>query len=154
MLYINPAYQDIYSRPVEDLYESPQSFVDAAHRKNQERYEADIEELIDDIKPGDPEDAYEGEYRIRRPDGEIRWVAVLRFPIENEQGVVDRIVGRVQDITERKRRKREFEQIINSVNDSIVIHDLGTAELIEENDTLCDLLGYDRDEVLERGRLG
>ncbi|WP_166377377.1 PAS domain S-box protein [Halorubrum sp. BOL3-1] len=82
-----------------------------------------------------------------------------RFPVEVHLSVIqfdgeERVLASVRDISTRKRREREFEQIFNSVNDSIVVHDLETAELTEVNDTFCDLLGYDRDEVLERGTAG
>ena len=100
MLYINPAYEDIYGRPVEEIYEDPTSFIDVAHPDDRARYEADVQRLIDDVAAGEPQDTYEGQYRIDR-DGETRWVTVTRFPITNERGDVDRVVGRVEDITER-----------------------------------------------------
>ncbi|MEF8906929.1 MAG: PAS domain S-box protein [Haloarculaceae archaeon] len=153
ILYINDAYEEVYGRPVAELDENPTSFVEAAHPEDRARYEEDVERLRADVESGDPRDAYEGEYRIRR-DGETRWVTVTRFPVEGEDGTVDRIVGRVQDITERKRRQQEYEQIFNSVQDAIVIHDPETGEMVDVNDTFCDLLGYDRETVLELGTPG
>jgi PAS domain S-box-containing protein len=150
IVYINDAYEEIYGRPVSELAEDPTSFVEAAHPEDRERYEADVERLVADLEAGEPREAYGGEYRIER-DGETRWVAVTRFPVENEAGTVDRIVGRVQDVTERKRREREYEQIYNGVNDSITVHDPETAELLDVNDTFCELLGHDREEILEMG---
>ncbi|MFB6205716.1 MAG: PAS domain S-box protein [Haloglomus sp.] len=150
ILYINPAYEEIYGRPVAELDENPRAFVEAAHPDDRAEYEADVRRLVADVEAGDPDEVYQGQYRIHR-DGETRWVSVSRFPIENEDGVVDRIVGRVQDVTERKRREREFEQIFNGVNDAITIHDPETAELLDVNDTFCELLGYDRADVLAMG---
>ncbi|WP_276274007.1 PAS domain S-box protein [Haloarcula litorea] len=149
MLYINPAYEDIYGRPVEELYERPTSFVEAAHPDDRARYEADIERLIDEVAAGDPQAAYEGQYRIQR-DGETRWVTVTRFPIENEDGVVDRVVGRVEDITERRRREREYEQIFEMAGDGIVIHDPETGDVVNANRQVAELLGYDREAFVER----
>ncbi len=153
ILYINQAYEEVYGRPVEELDENPTSFVEAAHPEDRSRYEADVERLRADVESGEPRDAYEGEYRIRR-DGETRWVAVTRFPVAGEDGTVDRIVGRVQDITERKRREQEYEQVFNGVQDAIVVHDPETGEMVDVNDTFCDLLGYDRETVLELGTPG
>jgi PAS domain S-box-containing protein len=141
ILYVNPAYEEIYGRPVEELYADPTSFVEAAHPEDRDRYEADVRRLIADVEAGDPEDAYRGEYRIRR-DGETRWVTVTRFPIEDDDGTVDRIVGRVRDVTERRRREREYEQIFDGVNDAIAVFDPETGDIVDVNDTYHELLGY------------
>jgi PAS domain S-box-containing protein len=151
--YINPAYEEIYDRPVEHLYENPQSFIDAAHPDDRDRYRRDVERLVADIDDGDPDDVYAGQYRLRR-NGETKWVNVARFPVENDDGTVDRIVGRVQDITERKRREREYEQIFNSVQDAITVHDPKTREMVDVNDTFCELIGHDRETILDIGTTG
>ena len=43
------------------------------------------------------------EYRIIRPDGSTHWVWDRSFPVYDSAGQLDRIVGIVEDITERKR---------------------------------------------------
>lgn len=151
--YINPAYEEIYGQPVEELYENPHSFVEAAHPDDRDRYKRDVERLVRDVDEGDPDDVYAGQYRLRR-NGETKWVNVARFPVENDDGTVDRIVGRVQDITERKRREREYEQIFNSVQDAITVHDPETHQMVDVNDTFCELMGYDRETILDIGTTG
>ena len=151
--YINPAYEEIYGQSIEGLSENPQAFVEAAHPDDRDRYKADIAAVIADVKAGDTQDVYEGEYRLKI-DNEIRWVRVARFPVENDDGIVDSIVGRVRDITESKRREREFEQIFNSVHDAIVVHDPETKDIVNVNDTFCELLGYEYDTVLDLGTAG
>jgi PAS domain S-box-containing protein len=141
ILYINPAYEEIYGRPAAELEANPQAFVEAAHPADRDRYRDDVDELVADVEDGDPADRYHGQYRIRR-DGETRWVSVSRFPIENDAGVVDRIVGRVQDVTERKRREREFEQIFNGVQDAIVVMDPDTLDIVDANEAYLDMVGY------------
>ena len=58
---------------------------------------------------------YDEEYRIVRPDGSIRWIKDRAFPIPNESGVVYRIAGIAEDITERKTVeaavRRSYEQL-------------------------------------------
>lgn len=78
------------------------------------------------------------------------------FPVEVHLAVVqlggtERVLASVRDITERKRREREFEQIFNGVQDSITVHDPDTAELLDVNETFCELLGYDRETILDMG---
>ena len=92
------------------------------------------------------------EWRNQRRDGDT-------FPVEVDLTVIEladteRVLASVQDITERKRREREYEQIFNGVNDAISVHDTETAELLEVNDRFCTLLGYDADEIVEMGMEG
>lgn len=65
-----------------------------------------------------------------------------------------RVLSIQRDVTERKRRQREYEQIFDGVNDTIAVHDPETGELLTVNKTLCDLTGYDRETLLEMGAEG
>ncbi|MCA9714724.1 MAG: PAS domain S-box protein [Myxococcales bacterium] len=58
------------------------------------------------------------EYRIRRPDGEVRHVlAHASQTIFSERGAPARIVGAVQDVTERTRAERERERLLGELAD-------------------------------------
>jgi PAS domain S-box-containing protein len=145
--YINPAYEEIYGEPVESLVDRPTSFVEAAHPDDRERYEAEIERLIADIDAGDPEEAYEGEYRLR-VDGETRWVRATRHPVENDDGTVDRVVGTVTDVTDQRELERTYREVFENVSDGLVVHDPDTGEILDVNDRYCELTGYARDELV------
>ncbi|WP_170315444.1 PAS domain-containing hybrid sensor histidine kinase/response regulator [Nakamurella deserti] len=54
---------------------------------------------LDDIRAGRP---FDGEIRIIRPDGELRWLRIRRHPVRDEHGVVFRAAGTDEDITDRK----------------------------------------------------
>lgn len=64
------------------------------------------------------------------------------------------VLASARDITARKRREREFEQIFNGVNDMIAVHHPETGELLAVNDTLSEVTGYDRETLLEMGAEG
>jgi len=89
------------------------------------------------------------EWRAETVDGRRLWLEVTLSPamLRGE----DRVLSIQRDITERKRREREYEQIFNGVNEVITVHDPETGELLDVNDAFCDLLGYDRDEIIESG---
>jgi PAS domain S-box-containing protein len=53
---------------------------------------------------------FRSEFRIRRDDGELRWVLDLGRLLCDEQGLPLRLIGTAQDITERKRAEHELEQ--------------------------------------------
>ena len=67
---------------------------------------------------------FDHEYRIVRPDGEIRWIWDRGFPVLEKTGLVNQYVGIAQDITERKLAEvyaevsREILQILNDPEDS------------------------------------
>ena len=94
-IYINPAYETISGRSRNRLYQNPQDFLDAVHPE-------DREHLIAKIKTTNFLESYSEEYRIVRPDGEVRWICTRAFPLTNHLGEVYRLTGISEDITERK----------------------------------------------------
>lgn len=91
----------------------------------------------------------EMEWAVETSSGEQRWLQVKGTTAE--VGGRKRFVSIDRDITERKRREREYEQIFDGVNDVITIHDPETGEYRNVNETLCELTGYSRAEILEMG---
>jgi PAS domain S-box-containing protein len=147
IIYINPAYEELYGESIESLSEEPMSFVDAAHPDDRDRYETDVERMIADVEAGDPDESYDGEYRLRI-DGETRWVRVTRYPVENDDGTVDRVVGTVADVTDERRLERSYQHIFENVSDGLVVHDPDTSEILDVNDQYCDITGYSHDELV------
>lgn len=110
MIYVSPAYENIWGRSTESLYENPRSFLDAIHPDDRER----VKKAVAKQKNGD----YDVEYRIQLPDGEVRWIRDRAFPIENDEGEVFRIVGIAEDITETKTLQRERKKFVELVEHS------------------------------------
>lgn len=102
MLYVNPAYEDIWGESREILYEEPLAFLDAIHPDDTER----VRSALARQSGGE----YDEEYRLVRPDGSTRWIRDRAVPIENEDGTAYRIAGIAEDITERKERELELAQ--------------------------------------------
>lgn len=95
---------------------------------------------------------WEQEFRIRRADGEIRWLWASTSPQRDEDGSVHRLTGVLQDISSRKgdeERLRNLSQAVEQSAESIVITKLdGTIEYV--NDAFLAASGYRREEVLGR----
>ncbi|MFC6955014.1 PAS domain S-box protein [Halorubellus litoreus] len=61
----------------------------------------------------------------------------------------DRVISMQRDITERRQRQREYEQIFNSVNDAIAVFHPETGEFVDVNDTYHEMVGYDDLETIK-----
>jgi len=107
VLYVNPAYETIWGRPTDELYDDARKFIEAIDPRDREEIESDIEAMVAEMQQGDPEDRYDFEYRIRQPGGEIRWVSARGYAVEMSGD--ERLVGIVEDITERKYREQRIE---------------------------------------------
>ena len=94
---------------------------------------------------------FDREFRIRRVDGEERWVWAAGTLVAANQGKApQRLAGIIQDITERRRHEdqaRKLSQAVEQSAESIMITDLeGRIEYV--NDAFVHISGYTREEVL------
>jgi PAS domain S-box-containing protein len=102
-VYISPAYEEIWGRSRDSLYNAPESWQESIHPDDQER--------VQSTNPAKQQfGQYDEEYRIIHSSGEIRWIRDRAFPIRNERGELYRIVGIAEDITERKRADEAVRQ--------------------------------------------
>jgi PAS domain S-box-containing protein len=102
LLYLNPATEMIWGRDREWLYDNPAAFLETIHPDDLQRVEQAYEAV--------PDDGFDEEYRIVRPDDEVRWLDVQAVPVHDEERQIRRIVGIIDDITERKERERALEE--------------------------------------------
>ncbi len=103
MLYVSPAYETIFGRSCQSLYDRPGSYLEAVHPDDRARV------LDARVRRQKGERTVET-YRIVRPDGTQRWVRDRGFPIRNERGEVDRMTGEAEDVTESKLLEEELLQ--------------------------------------------
>jgi len=113
----------------------------------EDAYGADAAEKM--IQRARTEGSQQFEWRNKHRSGETVPVEVHLTVIE--LGDTERVLASVQDMTERKRREREYEQIFDGVNDIIAIHDPETGEMVDVNQPMCELTGYDEETALELG---
>lgn len=95
ILYVSPAYEKIWGRTCESVYQNPAGWLEAIHPADRERIEkaAWTQQVSGE---------YDQEYRIVRPDGSVRWIRDRAFPIHDAEGNVYRVTGIAEDITDRK----------------------------------------------------
>ena len=103
MLYISPAYESVWGRPCSSLYNDPHSWLDAVHRDDHDRALTFFDQQTTGSR-------YDAEYRIVRPDGEVRHIWDRGYIIRDENGTVARVAGLASDITEKKRLQQELHE--------------------------------------------
>lgn len=99
--YLSPAYESMWGRSREAALQDPQNWYEAIHPQEQAGILA---------KQAQGE-GYDEEYRIIRPDGNVRWVRDRAFPICDESGRPYRIVGIAEDITDLKHQEQALRLI-------------------------------------------
>ncbi|PIG91115.1 PAS domain-containing sensor histidine kinase [Gloeocapsopsis sp. IPPAS B-1203] len=103
IIYISPAYEQIWGKTCESLYANPNSWLDAVYPEDRKH-----------VFPKDRKTTYgtyNVEFRLVQPNGSVRWLWTRTFPVHNPKGEVYRIVGLTQDITERKQAQETRQEL-------------------------------------------
>ncbi len=105
-IYVSPAFEHIWGRTSSELFENPLSWIDMVHPADRD-HAIRSRELAGRNWPAQSE----VEFRILRPDGQIRWIIERLFPIVDAAGNVSRAVGFNADITARKETEAKVIQL-------------------------------------------
>jgi diguanylate cyclase (GGDEF)-like protein/PAS domain S-box-containing protein len=104
MFYLNAAAEKVWGRPVADFMADKRLWLNSVHPDDRERMRDTLRELLD-------KGVLTTEYRIRRPDGEIRWVEDRVKAVYGADGTVLRLDGVASDITDRKNYEASIEYL-------------------------------------------
>ena len=113
--YISPTYEKIWGISCQDLYDDPMIWFHAIHLDDRKMVGEDLEQKIN----GDLSNPSFPDYRIVRPDGDVRWVRARAFVIYDADGKPWRIAGNVEDITKRKHVEAQLHQAYESLEDEV-----------------------------------
>lgn len=96
----------------------------------------------------------EVEHRFLHPDGRERILHIRRRAIRDAEGVAVKMVGTVQDVTERRRAEEKvqasearYRTFVEHVTDALFLHNDDGA-ILDVNQRACDSLGYSREELI------
>jgi PAS domain S-box-containing protein len=112
VMYASPAYETIWGRRVEDLYQNFYQWMEAVHPDDRHR----ISQQLTDHQENGLTSVLSREYRILRPDGSLRWIRDRLFPIHSESGEMIRLAGISEDITPQhavEQIKKDFIAIVS-----------------------------------------
>ncbi len=145
-LYVSPAYETIWGRSCESLYQNPNSWLEAVHPEDRSKV---LQSLVEQHN-GLP---VKRDYRVVQPNGSIRWVVTYLDPIY-EAGELVRWAGLTDDITDRKiaeatllDNQRFIEQIADSSTAILYIYDLLEQRNVYVNRQMQTILGYSPEAV-------
>jgi len=108
MLYVSPSYETIWGRPCSELYHDPSTWLHAIDPRDRPRVESAMRDQA--------EGTYRELYRVRRPNGSLRWIADKAFPVLDESGAVYRIAGLAQDVTRQVLAEEHLQERIKELN--------------------------------------
>ncbi len=145
LLYISPAYQNVWGCSRESLFDNPRSWIESIHPE-------DRKQVIDTIfrTPHEIQSKGNGiEYRIKRPDGSIRWIWGKAIPLKNDKNRIQRIAGIAVDITRRKKAEDDYKNLFENVSVGVYRCKLGhQSKFVNANPALLEMFGYKKSEIL------
>jgi PAS domain S-box-containing protein len=93
--YLSPSYEQVWCTPREHIMQDLASWAATVHPDDRARTQESLPRLLAGETHGI-------EYRIVRPDGDVRWMRDTGFPIPGTDGRIRRVGGIAQDVTEQK----------------------------------------------------
>lgn len=104
MLFINPAYEDIWGSSCESLYQSPQSFIEGIHPDDRAHVISEIEAH----KHGH----WEVHYRVVNPKRGTRYIYDTGKGVRNEEGDLEYVIGLATDVTDNVQAQINLEDAL------------------------------------------
>ena len=117
VVYVNPAYEAIWGRSAEALYDRYEEWSESIHPDDL-TFAKESFARIAETGGGDKR-----EYRIVRPDGSVRWVSDRGYVIRDRQGRIMRLAGIAEDITDRKQAEeslRKQNQYLTALHETAI----------------------------------
>jgi PAS domain S-box-containing protein len=145
--FMSSAAERVYGMPSQAFVEDPQLWIDMVHPEDLERVNLAHEKLLSDGE-------YNLEYRIIRPDAEVRWLSDRGRPVLDAQGQTIRIDGIASDVTARKRdelalklREEQYRILVKNLPDELVLLFDRHLRITAAGGTLLSRLGLHPDEL-------
>src|SRR5690606_2313351 len=91
-VYVSPAFENLWGRPPEDIYDKPMRLLESVHPD-------DVERILQGLRS---QEDHEVELRLLPAGQNMRWIRMRNRYLRDDAGQVTRIIGIAEDITARK----------------------------------------------------
>ncbi|MDR9499985.1 MAG: PAS domain-containing protein [Hydrogenovibrio sp.] len=139
MLYINEAYEKIWGVSREGIYKNPNEFLQSVYPEDKPNVEEALQRLY-------TTGHFDQDFRIQRPNGEVRWIRVQSFMVEDTDD--ERTAGTATDITKQKqqeialaRANQQFSLTMQATDIGLCSWNLQT-NVMTWSDEVFEQLGY------------
>ena len=106
-IYVSPGYEKLWGQSCDTLYENPDAWLDAVLPEDLNNEEIDLPHLGSNQR--DSKKTSQFRFRIRHPDGGIRWIKDTHFPIKDRDELIG-YAGIAEDVTEDVLRETELRE--------------------------------------------
>jgi len=147
LLFLNEAAERIFGRPLGELKSNPEVWLDSIHPEDRLEVEENMRRLS--LEP-----QVQQQYRIIRPDGEVRWLQDRITVIFDDSQKPKYVGGFATDITEQKIAEQQlaeseavFHSLVSSLPLNVIRKDL-QGRIIFGNQRYCDTMKKPLEELL------
>jgi PAS domain S-box-containing protein len=145
--YVSRGYETTWGRSTESLYGNAQEWVEAILPEDRERVSGVFRGLTVNV----PKVSLE--YRIARPDGDVRWIHDRGFQVRDTAGKLVRLIGIAGDITESKqieealRRQQTELRVLFDLTPALICFKDTHNRILRVNQRLAETLGRSVEEL-------
>ncbi len=146
ILYVSHGYEKMWGRSCQSLIDNPKSYLQGIDPLDLEMMRREDAAMYQTGR-------IDAECRVLRPDGSVRWVWIRGYPVIQESQIV-RLVGVIEDITEKRRLAAEREALLSRLQLHLqrmpLVYILFDADfrITDWNPAAERTLGYTREEAL------
>ncbi len=143
VLYVSPAYKDIWGSTVQSLYKDPVSWM-------RKIYPSDFPFVKVAFQNLKTTHSFNIEYRIIKNPGKIRWIRHRVYPIKDKNNIIYRYTSIAEDITEQKLSQDQIRKLSHAVqqNPALIMITDPSGKIEYVNPKFTQTTGYTLDEII------
>ncbi len=137
VIYVSPSYKEIWGHSIKSCYANPRQWFESIAKEDQSFVQETFDQLIHNEV-----NSVSLEFKITRPDGEIRNMYTRGFQLKDNRGKILNLLGVSSDVTAYKQAEKNstlFHQILGILNKYENINEVIPKIL----DLICDILHFD-----------
>jgi len=149
--YINPEYTKLLGWTLDDINKMGNKFTELFHPDDFKQ----VVKHMQIVSESTEDNTHILEYRFKHKNGQWRWCLSYDTPFQRKvNGDVEKMIGSLIDITERKQveealkeSEKKHRELIETTSEGFWLLD-SNQKIIDVNQSLCDMLGYSRSEMI------